>query len=81
MVGDAGKHIGKPGARVDVVESGGADERIHGCRSLPAAIRAGEQPGFPVEGHHPFILPMSVKSWKSITRGTPVSGARFLFGA
>jgi hypothetical protein len=49
MVGDAGKHIGKPGARVDVVESGGDDERIHGCRSLSTAIGTREQPGFPAK--------------------------------
>ena len=31
--------------------------------------------------HHPFILPMSTKSWKSTTDGIPIFGARFLFGA
>jgi hypothetical protein len=31
--------------------------------------------------HHPFILPMSAKSWKSTTDGIPIFGARFLFGA
>jgi hypothetical protein len=51
MVGDAGQHIGEPGAWIDVVEPGSDNERIHRCCSLPASIRAGEEPGFSAEGN------------------------------
>ena len=51
MIGDAGQHIGEPGARIDIAEFGRADERIHRCRPLPTAVTAGEQPGFPAKYH------------------------------
>ena len=31
------------------------------------------------ECNHPFILPMSGRSWKSITGGTPILGIRCLY--
>jgi len=36
--------------------------------------------GYHCFGHHPSILPMSGKSWKSTTRGIPISSARSWFG-
>ncbi len=50
MVGDPGQDIGEPGARMDVVEPGRDDERIHGRGALATAIRPREQPGFAAEG-------------------------------
>ncbi|MBG0800054.1 hypothetical protein HUN39_18550 [Methylocystis sp. FS] len=32
-----------------------------------------------VERHHPFILPMSVRNWKSTTDGIHIAAARFWF--
>jgi hypothetical protein len=31
MVVDPAEHIGEPGARIDIVEFGSDDERVHGC--------------------------------------------------
>ena len=81
MIGDTIQHIGEPGAGIDIVESRRDDERIHRGRPFATAVTAREQPALPAESHHPFILPMSGKSWKSTTGGIPIFGARFLFGA
>ena len=43
-VGDAGDDVGEPGLRVDVVELGGADQRVHGGGALSAALGPGEEP-------------------------------------
>ena len=53
QVGDADENIGEPGLRVDVVELGGADERVHHSRPLAAAIGAGEEPGSSPETQGP----------------------------
>ena len=44
MIVDAGEHVGEPGLRIDVVEPGGLDQRVHDGRALAAAVGAGEQP-------------------------------------
>jgi hypothetical protein len=69
MIGDAGEDIGKPGLRIDVVELGGPDERVHQRRPFGAALRAGEQPGFPPERNRPIILPTSGRKLRSIIAG------------
>jgi hypothetical protein len=80
MIGNTCQDIGKPGTRIDIVEARGGNQRIHRRRSFAAAITAGEQPALPAESNHPFILPMSGKSWKSIIRGIRFSDIRSLFG-
>jgi hypothetical protein len=81
MVADPGEHVSKPSLRIEGVALGSHDQRIHCCGTLSAAIGAGEQPRLASQCHHPFILPMSVKSWKSITDGIPIFGTRCLFDA
>ena len=44
MVGDPAQDVGEPGARVDVVQLGGDDERVHGCGAVAATIASREQP-------------------------------------
>ena len=44
QLGDAIEDVGEPGLGVDVVELGGADERVHHRCPLAAAIGAGEEP-------------------------------------
>ena len=47
MVGQSGEDIGEPGARVDVVEFAGLDQRIDGCGALaPRVRRDAMMPGF-----------------------------------
>src|SRR5580704_8992780 len=41
VIGDAAQHVGEPGLRVDVIELGGADQRIDGGGALAAAVGAG----------------------------------------
>ena len=53
MVGYAGKDMGEPGLRIDIVELGGDDEAVHERGPLPAAVGAGEQPGFTPQGNAP----------------------------
>jgi hypothetical protein len=43
---------------------------------LAAAVRASEERIFAIQRHHPFILPISGKSWKSITGGARILAAR-----
>ena len=68
--GDAAEHVGEPGLRVDVVELGGADERIHRRRAHAAAVGTGEQPTASSEGDRAFILPISGGIASSTTAGT-----------
>ena len=44
MIGDAAQDVVKPGLRVDAVELGRGDQRIHRRRALSTAIGTGEQP-------------------------------------
>src|ERR1700730_10578499 len=81
VVIDACKHVGEPGLRIDVVEFGRHDQGRHGGSTLGTTIGAGEQPGFAAQGHHPFILPMSGRSWKFNTAGIPILAATSASGA
>jgi hypothetical protein len=78
--GNAGQHICKPSLRIDVVHLGGDDEAVHGGSTIAAAIGSAEQPPFSAQSDHPFILPISGKSWKSIIRGIRFFDIRSLFG-
>lgn len=44
MLRDTCKDVGEPGLRIDIVELGGSDQRVHDGGALTAAIRAAEQP-------------------------------------
>ena len=77
MIGDAGEDIAEVGFGIEAVELGGFDERVDRGGALAAGIGAGEQLILAAEGHHPFILPMSGRSWKSITATTLISAGRF----
>ena len=50
MIGQAGEDVGEPGLRVDAVELGGFDERVHGGRTFATAIGAGEGPVVAADG-------------------------------
>jgi len=43
-LGDAAEHIGEPGLRIDIVELGGADQRVNRRRAHAAAVGTAEQP-------------------------------------
>ena len=43
-LGDPAENVGEPGLGIDVVEPGGADQRVHDRRTHAAAVGAGEQP-------------------------------------
>ena len=77
-VGHALEDVLEIAERLDVVELGGGDERADGGPADAAAVRAGEEVVFAAERNHPFILPMSGRSWKSIIGGTLISVARLL---
>jgi hypothetical protein len=51
MIGNASQYVGEPGARIDVVEFGGNNERIHCCCPLTAAVAAGKPPSFAAKSH------------------------------
>src|SRR5918998_4593505 len=64
MIREPGQYVGEPGLRVDAVELRGLDQGVDRRRSLPTAIRAGERPVAPPDGHCRVILPMSGRrSW------------------
>ena len=46
MVDDAGEDVGELGLRIDAVEFGGDDQRIHDSGAFTAMVGAGEEPGF-----------------------------------
>src|ERR1700688_3663688 len=51
MVVDATKDVGEPSLRINVVEAGGLDQRVHEGGASPAAVGAGEQPCLTTEGN------------------------------
>ena len=46
---DAGENVGEPGLRINVVELGGPDERVHVGGPLRPALRSSEHPRFPAK--------------------------------
>src|SRR4051812_42454195 len=44
MYGDPAEHVGQPSLRIDSVQLGGDDERVHRRGALAAAVGAREQP-------------------------------------
>jgi hypothetical protein len=50
-IGDAREDVSELGLRIDVVELGSADQRVHERGTLAAAVGADEQPCLPAEGH------------------------------
>ena len=44
MIVDPAQDVGEPGLRIDVVEFGRPDQRVHRGGALATAIGAGEQP-------------------------------------
>jgi len=44
QIGDAGEDVCEPGLRIDIVELGGDDQRVHERGALATAVGAGEQP-------------------------------------
>jgi hypothetical protein len=75
---DAFQNVGEILLRVDFIEFAGVDERRQNRPGFAASGTAGEKMIFSAESHHPFILPMSGKNWKSITGGTRILAARLL---
>ena len=83
--GDAVEDIGEPGQRIDVVELGGADERVYRRRAHAAAVGAGEEPLFAAQGNTPRALsrggwPINHRGasryWRRLgTAGTATTGA------
>ena len=63
------------------VEFTGLYQRSQDRPIFGAVIVTGEQRILARKSHHPFILPMSGKSWKSITGGTPILAAKSAYGA
>jgi hypothetical protein len=51
--------IGEPGLRIDLIEAGGLDQRVHHGRALTAAIGTGEQPRLAAKRNLALILPIS----------------------
>lgn len=75
---DLHEDIGHVGPRIDAIELAGLDERGNDGPILGPAVRVGEECILAIERHHPFILPMSGSSWKSITGGIRILAARLL---
>jgi hypothetical protein len=44
MVGDAGKHIGEPSLRIDVLKFGRGDQRVDHGGALATAVRISKRP-------------------------------------
>ena len=80
-VDDLREDVGHLGLRIDVVELAGLDERGDDRPVLSPAVGTREERVLAIERHHPFILPMSGRSWKSTTDGIHILAARSRFVA
>jgi hypothetical protein len=76
MIGDAGKHIGEPRLRVDVVHFCCDNEAIHFRGPLSAAVGPGEQPWAAAKRNWGAILPISAEKLSSTIDGTLCMAAR-----
>lgn len=65
---------------LDAVDLAGLDQRGDAAPGDAAFVMAGEECILAIEGHCPFILPMSAKSGKFITVGIPISAGRSVSG-
>lgn len=63
------QHIAQISLRIDAIEFGTADERVHRGGALAAAVGAQEHKILAPQGQSPSILPISGKKWKSIIGG------------
>ncbi len=50
LVGDTLEDVGEPSLRVEIVELGGADQRVHGRGTSAAPVRAAKQPRLSAQG-------------------------------
>src|SRR5689334_9141473 len=50
LVGDTLEDVSEPGLWVEIVETGGADQRVHGRGPSAAPVRAAKQPGPSAQG-------------------------------
>jgi hypothetical protein len=70
--------VGDVGLRLDVVELARLDQRRDAGPVFGPLVMTSEERVLAIENRHLFILPMSGRSWKSITGGTRISAARLL---
>jgi hypothetical protein len=75
VVGNADEQVSDVELRVEAVELGAFDQRVH-CGGAPAA-GVGEQIVLAADGNCPVILPMSGRRSKSIITGTHSMGVAF----
>ena len=70
--------FGDVGDGINVIQFARRDDRREEGPILGADLVSNEQRVLARKSRHPFILPMSGKSWKSITGGTRILPARLL---
>ena len=75
-IDDLGQQVGQIGVGFDAAQLTVFDQRGDDGPVVAAAVGAGEERVLAVESHSPFILPMSGRSWKSITNGIPISAVK-----
>ena len=78
MISDASEKVGEIELRIEAIELGGFDQRVHGGGAVTASIRTSKQIVLPADRKHPVILPMSGRRWRSIIAGTRSTGAAFV---
>ena len=77
MIGDTRQHVGEVALRVELVEVGAFDQRVHRRGAATAGVGAGEQVVLAADRNRPVILPMSGTRSRSIIAGTRSMGAAF----
>lgn len=75
------EYVAQVGVGLDAVHLARFNQRTECRPPLSTEIRTREEMILSSESHHPFILPMSGRSWKSITAGIPILAARSSSGA
>jgi hypothetical protein len=77
MIGDAGEQVGDVELRVEAVELGAFDQRVHRGGAASTGVGAGEQPVLAANRNRPVILPMSGRRSRSAIAGTHSMGVAF----
>jgi hypothetical protein len=77
MIGQPCKHVSEPGARIDIIELAGLNQRKDCCGATTAFVGPGEGPVAAADGNRPVILPISGRRSRSIIVGIRFMGSAF----
>ena len=72
MIGQPCKHVSEPGARIDIIELAGLNQRKDRFGATTAFVGAGEGPVAAADGNVALIVPLIFKYLETLEFGFPI---------